>query len=609
MTDLKRYNTPAKTQRIGNDSVYGTGSDGDVVVSSNISLSRDMYYNNLTINSGFHLNTNGYKVFVKGTLTLNGNIGVGRINTANTGTVSGQTALATSTTNSLGGNAFSNAYTASSIPTSVLNDISIAIFGYYFDSSSNIKIVSGGAGGANGVAGTVTPGAPGVVTPGTQGVVQPGAAGSAPAGYIAAPTDWPNRTHTFAYHTTSSGPNGNHSPGLVGQGTGYPGGPGPAGSPGTNGAAGSTPAARAVGTITAAVAGSTPPQAAAGTAGQGGSVVIIVAKAFTGTGYILAQGKNSTAGGPAATGTGAGPAATSTNADTTPATGTGATNAAAGTEGHYAPALHLHHGTEKHAHWNRTVAPAHHVAAPSGALGRTGHQSAKASAHAHGTWRYTAHDATPVHPANSHYGSSPHQGAASTSHAPVAATSGYFHKNSVDHAAGGHLGHNGAVAHPYNHTSGSTNHNHYHESDAHYYYQPAHHNPYPDMHYAASHPLTHASRARHDLGGYHEQGVYAQAGTDAYHTSGTWYPGVPGPGGLAGSPGTNGHAAGSTNAHTTAGTNGSTTAGTDGQAGGGGGIIIITDTTPTGIQTDVSGGSISGSSTAGSGIVVTILNA
>ena len=609
MGALVRYNSPAKVQRIGNDSVYGTGSDGNVVISSNISLVRDMYYNNLTIDSGFHLNTNGYKVFVKGTLTLNGNIGVSETHTVSSGTISGQAPLSTSTAISIGGNAFGNTYTASTMSTALLNDVSTAILGYYIDTASNTKVVSGGAGGANGIAGTLTPATAGVVTPGVVGTVIPGVAGGAPAGYMAAPTDWHGRTNTYGYHTTSAGPSGNYSPGLSGQPTGYPGGPGPAGTSGTNGAAGSTPAARLAGTISAAVAGSTPPQAVAGTAGQGGAVVIVVAKAFAGTGFILAKGKNATAGGASATGTGAGPAATSTNAETTPATGTGATNAAAGAAGHYAPALNLHHGTNLHAHYNRTAPPAHHVATPAGALGRTGHQAAKSSAHAHGTWRHTSHGATPVHPANSHSGSSPHQGAASTTHAPVAATSGYFHKNSVDHAAGGHLGHDGAVAHPYSHTSGATNHNHYHETDYHTYHEPAHHSSFPEVHVPASNPGTTASRTRHDLGGYHDVGVYAQAGTDAHHTAGTWYPGTPGPAGLAGSPGTNGHAAGSTNASTTAGTNGSTTAGTNGQAGGGGGIIIVTETTPTGIQTNVSGGSISGSSTASSGTVITVLNA
>ncbi len=42
---------------------FGDGSDGNVIISSNRTLSGDMYYNNLTINSGITLNPNGYIFF------------------------------------------------------------------------------------------------------------------------------------------------------------------------------------------------------------------------------------------------------------------------------------------------------------------------------------------------------------------------------------------------------------------------------------------------------------------------------------------------------------------------------------------------------------------
>lgn len=51
---------------------FGDGSDGDVVISTNTTLTRDMYYNNLTVNSGVTLTTGNYKIFVKETLTNNG---------------------------------------------------------------------------------------------------------------------------------------------------------------------------------------------------------------------------------------------------------------------------------------------------------------------------------------------------------------------------------------------------------------------------------------------------------------------------------------------------------------------------------------------------------
>lgn len=58
------------------DIIFGDGSDGDVTISSNTTISRDMYYNNLTINSGFTLNPSGYRVFVKNTFTT---IGTGKL--------------------------------------------------------------------------------------------------------------------------------------------------------------------------------------------------------------------------------------------------------------------------------------------------------------------------------------------------------------------------------------------------------------------------------------------------------------------------------------------------------------------------------------------------
>ena len=53
---------------------FGSGVDGDVVISGTTTLTRDMNYNNLTINSSQILNTAGYRIFVKGTLTNGGTI-------------------------------------------------------------------------------------------------------------------------------------------------------------------------------------------------------------------------------------------------------------------------------------------------------------------------------------------------------------------------------------------------------------------------------------------------------------------------------------------------------------------------------------------------------
>ena len=53
---------------------FGDGSDGDVVISVNTTLTADMNYNNLTVNAGVTLYPDGYVIYVLDTLTLNGTI-------------------------------------------------------------------------------------------------------------------------------------------------------------------------------------------------------------------------------------------------------------------------------------------------------------------------------------------------------------------------------------------------------------------------------------------------------------------------------------------------------------------------------------------------------
>lgn len=51
---------------------YGDGSDGDVTISANTTLTRDMYYRNLTVSSGAVVNTGGYRIFCSVSLTMTG---------------------------------------------------------------------------------------------------------------------------------------------------------------------------------------------------------------------------------------------------------------------------------------------------------------------------------------------------------------------------------------------------------------------------------------------------------------------------------------------------------------------------------------------------------
>lgn len=240
MGSLVRFPSKSYVQRIGNDSVYGSGVDGNVVITSNVSLSRDMHYNNLTINSGVHLNTNGFRVFVRGTLTLNGSIGVRNNVSVASGTVSGNvTTSGSSVTYSIGGSGTGT--TATQIPASLLNDVQSAISGSYRDSSGVLRALTGGSSGNKG--------SDGVLTPGTD-----------------SPSTWPNSSG-------QAGGLGQYPPDA--HSVGSPGGRGYSGAPGTRGSL-ATPGTAGIG----------------GAGGAGGPVVIVVAKNVTGLGTFFSQGRD-----------------------------------------------------------------------------------------------------------------------------------------------------------------------------------------------------------------------------------------------------------------------------------------------------------------------------
>lgn len=54
--------------------IYGDGSDEDVVIDSNVTLTRDVFYNSLKVVNGFTLNTGGYRIFCIKDLINNGTI-------------------------------------------------------------------------------------------------------------------------------------------------------------------------------------------------------------------------------------------------------------------------------------------------------------------------------------------------------------------------------------------------------------------------------------------------------------------------------------------------------------------------------------------------------
>jgi len=135
------------------DEVYGTGVDGDVNITSPTTLSSDMFYNNLTIDPSITLNTNGYRVFVKGTLQMNSGSIIGLPGGFSlSGSVLGGGAAGDSVTNSLGGNG--NGTTATSPTASSGGSIyyrmaSQAIKGYQLTAGlTSPAYLRGGAGGS-----------------------------------------------------------------------------------------------------------------------------------------------------------------------------------------------------------------------------------------------------------------------------------------------------------------------------------------------------------------------------------------------------------------------------------------------------------------------------
>jgi len=161
--------------------LFGNGLDGNIIYASGVNfLTRDYYFTNLTVDSGATLFTNGFKIFVKETLTNNGTIGM-PIGTSQTTSVMGGSVL---TRND--GNISYNSANAigGSITVSQITNFDELISGSRTVGGELQKIYAGavGASGASGVAGnagTANPGGTGT-SPATPG--NPGTAGTAGTG-------------------------------------------------------------------------------------------------------------------------------------------------------------------------------------------------------------------------------------------------------------------------------------------------------------------------------------------------------------------------------------------------------------------------------------------
>lgn len=308
---IQRYETSPAA--LGNDWVYGTGADGDVTISGTVTLTSDKYYNNLTVPLGNVLLTNGYRVFVKNTASINGVVGIGTVTGNSNGvtngtitspgfydwtpgkTLAGSQSTVIYRTGGLGGGSIPPPY-ATLLPEYLVKRIEsfTGAFLHATYEDSGASNISGGAGGTVGSTGT----------PATSYTN----ANPAPSGFT---NTWPNKSGAAG----SAGSAGSWPPNA--HSVGQPGGRGATGATGSAGSAPNPPIATNGG--------------AGGEGGFGGGVVGIFARTINGSGTIMSLGQIGADGQP-------GP--------TSPAGPNGATGAAGAPAPGYTD--HHHHSTVIH---------------------------------------------------------------------------------------------------------------------------------------------------------------------------------------------------------------------------------------------------------------------
>ena len=175
--------------------VFGNGEDGTVTITSDTSLTEDMYYSNLTIAEGATLNPNGFRVFVKNKLTLNGDLGIKESAGAITsGTLEGTVAAGQNVVDGLGGpgepDGMVSGYTftgvgamtgSTTVSPSDFYNLRNAVNGYRQRGSDFIR-VKGGAGGGVGADGVNGTGADGTYSANATTVGAAGGKGSTGSG-------------------------------------------------------------------------------------------------------------------------------------------------------------------------------------------------------------------------------------------------------------------------------------------------------------------------------------------------------------------------------------------------------------------------------------------
>jgi hypothetical protein len=187
----------------GVDSVYGTGADGDAVLdgtttvlsmapsSSVYSMTRDMYFNDLTVNASVRLAPNGYRIFVKGTLKFMGTNSTIGFTTgfATAGSIAQGGGVLEAVTHSLGGGGSGAAGSIlATAPHSNMGGANYfriprqAVTGYSVTAAGGPTFLRGGAGGLGQVGGGIVIIAARYISGPASGTAYIKAPGTAPAG-------------------------------------------------------------------------------------------------------------------------------------------------------------------------------------------------------------------------------------------------------------------------------------------------------------------------------------------------------------------------------------------------------------------------------------------
>lgn len=467
-----RRTNKSLVQRLGGDSIFGTGLDGSVTIANGTTtyLTRDMYYSSLTVDSGGTLFTNGFRVFVQGTLTNNGTIGFPAATAANVSDGSGTIAGRQSSLNP------ANAWgvSTSAVSSSALNDLDDALAGWFITANGTQTKIGSGSLGVTGNAGAIATNA--------------GAGGAGGTG--------------------NAGPLGI----FPGANAGQAGGIGNPGNPGSSG--------------NAAIAGT------GGAGGLGGGLVVIVAKTIAGTtGSILSRGFTGSSGNPATPGNAGAAGSAGTTAPTRPASHNagghpsgnhphpaGSAPVYGHTTGTVAPASHnqgtYHHPSDSFL----TIAP--HSATPySNAATGAHNPNVHTSFSNHNATSNATHQAAgghhSAHNPNTHIYWSNHNATSNASHVPALTFFGHHNANGArnfsNHQANANPGKNHNAGHG-SHHSAATHHGGNHNS--------GHgHHPHPASHNAGNHNSGHGHHAGNTG---HNSGSHTQPAGTSPANAGPW---------------------------------------------------------------------------------------